>query len=216
MSSNAPPHEASAARARKSALVFKGSLLSLVAAAFIIPLALAAVPFIEFFNGMAAQPKAKAQMPYGRVHGQELLSERAAVAGTVPRGYVSYPFDHLPATIEGARQVGPLVENPLPRSMENMRRGQELYDVYCIVCHGKKGVGDGSVTGPNRFPAPPSLHTDQARGYADGAIYHMITKGTEKMPPYGDKLEPDDRWNVVHYLRALQRAMNPRPEDLDQ
>ena len=70
-----------------------------------------------------------------------------------------------------------------------MRGGQELYDIHCIACHGKLGVGDGPVTGPDRFPAPPSLHTDQARGYTDGTIFHIITKGTEKMPSYADKLD---------------------------
>ena len=65
-------------------------------------------------------------------------------------------------------------------------------------------------------PAPPSLHTDQARGYRDGAIFHILTKGTEKMPGYADKLSTEDRWETIHYLRALQRAMNPSPGDLEQ
>ncbi len=215
MSSNAPQDNASSSESRWFVPAYKATLVALVAAALVIPLALAALPFIEFFNGMAAQPKAKTQMPYGRTHGQELLSERPAVDGTVPRGYVAYEFAEVPATLEDAKRVGMLLENPLPRDMENMRRGQELYNIYCIVCHGKQGRGDGPVIGPDRFPAPPSLHTDQARGYADGTIYHIITNGTEKMPSYADKLEPDDRWQVVHYLRALQRAMNPTPEDLE-
>ncbi len=194
--------------------MYKATLLGLVALAFVIPLGLVALPFVEFFNGMAAQPKAKTQMPYGRVFGEELLLGPPAVSGTVPRGYVSYPFEHLAGTVEDAQRVGRVLDNPLPPSLENMRRGQDLYNVYCIVCHGKRGQGDGPVTGPDRFPAPPTLHTDQARGYADGTLYHILTKGTEKMPGYADKLDPDERWSVAHYLRVLQRAMNPKPEDL--
>lgn len=199
-----------------SPTVYKVVLVSLVALAFAIPLALAAIPFIEFFNGMAAQPKAKAQMTYGRVHGEEIPTQRPLAAGTVPRDYEVYPFEHLGNTPEDARLAGAGLENPVVRSLAHMHRGQEFYNIYCIVCHGREGTGDGPVVGPDRFPAPPSLHTDQARGYADGTIYHMITKGLGKMPSYADKLAPEDRWKVVHYLRALQRAMNPQPEDVER
>jgi len=214
MNANASSDNSPAPRKYWSPTMYKGTLLGLVVLAFAVPLGMAALPFVEFFNGMAAQPKAKTQMTYGRVDGLALLVERPPVEGTIPRGYVAYPFDHMAATVEDAKKVGVLWSNPLPRSAEHMRRGQAMYNVHCIVCHGTQGRGDGPVTGPDRFPAPPSLHTDQARGYADGTLYHIITKGTEKMPSYADKLEPFERWQIVHYLHALQRAMNPEPEDL--
>ena len=200
---------------RWSPMLYKAMLVSFFALAFIVPLGMVALPFVEFFNGMAAQPKGKTQMTYGRVRGEESLVGRLPVEGTVPRGYRTPPFADKANTIEDAKVVGIESDNPLPRTMDNFRAGQDLYNVYCIVCHGKEGHGDGPVTGPDRFPAPPSLHTEQARGYRDGTIWHVIGKGTEKMPGYADKLDPHDRWKVVHYLRALQRAMNPKPEDLE-
>ncbi len=211
MSSTSPP---TSDRIDWPTVAYKGMLVSLVVLAFAIPLSLAAIPFIEFFNGMAAQPKAKAQMLYGRVFGESRIAERPPVAGTVPRGYEPYPFADRPATLEAARAVGPLLPNPLPRTLENMRRGRALFNVYCAACHGTEGLGDGPVVGPNRFPAPPSLQTEQVRGYADGTIFHIITKGTQKMPSYAGQIEARERWQIIHYLRALQRAMNPKPEDL--
>ncbi len=95
-----------------------------------------------------------------------------------------------------------------------MERGREVYNTYCIACHGEKGDADGSVTGPNRYPAPPSLHTDQARGYSDGTIFHILTRGMNQMPSYAWEVGPEDRWKTIHYVRARQRAMNPTPEDL--
>jgi mono/diheme cytochrome c family protein len=195
---------------------FKITLGVLIASAFIIPLAIVAMPFIEFFNDMAAQPKAKTQMSAGRLYGQELQVERPHPVGAVSQDYVAYECEDLPNTVEDAKKAGIRLENPVPVDMASLERGRKLYDVYCTVCHGKQGAGDGPITGPERFPAPPSLHTDQAREYQDGTIYHIITKGTEKMPHYADKLEPEDRWNVINYVRALQRAMNPQPEDLEQ
>ena len=199
---------------RWSPNAFKAMLLSFVALAFMIPLALVALPFIEFFNGMAAQPKGKAQMTYGRVRGQELLVERPPVEGTIPRSYQRYAFDAWKNTLEDAKKVGPLIVNPLAPTMEHLERGREIYNVYCIACHGTRGEGDGPITGPDRFPAPPTLQSEQATGFPDGTIYHIITKGTEKMPSYADKVDPEERWMVVHYVRALQRSMNPASGDL--
>ena len=215
MSAHTPSSNTEKTRPMLSDAAFKAVLIGIVASAFIIPLALVALPFIEFFNGMAAQPKAKTQMTYGRTYDQSNLVGRLPVDGTIPSGYVFPLLEDVENTIESAVRVGAALRNPLPRDKANMQRGGELYDIFCIVCHGKEGSGDGPVVGADRFPAPPSLNTDQARGYADGTIYHVITRGTEKMPSYADKLTPDERWQVVHYLRALQRAMSPKPEDLE-
>jgi mono/diheme cytochrome c family protein len=182
--------------------------------AIALPLALVALPFIEFFNGMAAQPKGKPQMTYGRIYEVDSLVERAPVEGTIPRGYYPYPYDGLENTIEAAKVVGETLENPVPITMQTLKRGQALYKVYCATCHGSRGEGNGPVIGPNRFPAPPSLHTKEAITYKDGALYHIMTKGIGKMPSYAKKLDPQERWMVAHYVRALQRSMAPRPEDL--
>jgi mono/diheme cytochrome c family protein len=195
---------------------YKATLLSFVALAFIIPLALVALPFIEFFNGMAAQPKGKTQGTYGRVRGQELLVERLPVAGTIPRSYQRYAFDNRMNTIEEAQAVGEQLANPLQPTLAHLGRGKEIYEIYCIACHGRRGEGDGPVTGPERYPAPPTLHSEQARGYRDGTIYHVITQGNGKMPSYADKVDPQERWMVIHYVRALQRSMHPEPEDLER
>ena len=205
---------------RWSPFMYRATLVTLLALAVAVPLGMVAIPFIEFFNGMAAQPKGKTQMTYGRKFGVERIVLREPVDGTVPSNVppeeYAYPLAHLAGTLDDAKRAGELIENPLPQTMENMARGRERFDIYCAVCHGTGGDGDGPVVGPNRFPAPPSLHTDQARGYADGTIFHIITKGTQIMPSYADKLTPEDRWKVIHYLRALQRANQPKPEDMNR
>jgi mono/diheme cytochrome c family protein len=195
--------------------MYKATLGGVLMLSIAIPLALVAVPFIEFFNGMAAQPKAKAQGTYGRTYGEELIGERAPVEGTIPHGYDPYRFERLENTIEAAKEVGEQLENPLAVTMENLGRGRGLYDVYCAVCHGSRGEGNGSVIGSGRFPAPPSLHTKEARAYRDGTLYHIMTMGFGKMPSYAQQLSPDERWAVAHYVHALQRAMAPKPEDLE-
>lgn len=196
---------------------FQAGLITMVVLALAIPMAIVAMPFNEFMNDMAAQPKGKAQMTYGRIHDQEgfgWMLARDPVPGTLPRGYYPYELDYLGNDPKSIARAGELQQSPLPVTMTHMQQGQRLYGTYCSVCHGNRGHGDGSVIGPGRFPAPPSMHTDKARSYPDGSIFHIITKGTEIMPSYADKLDANERWQVIEFLRALQRAEDPEPEDL--
>jgi len=197
---------------RFSPLVFRGVLISLFVAAIAIPLSIVALPYLDLLNDMAVQPKGKAQGTYGRAFGEELVVDRMPVEGTVPRSYTSYPFDEDgDAAVEAA---GKALVNPLVPTLEVLERGQKLFNRYCRTCHGLEGDGDGPIVGPNLFPAPTSLQTDTVREFPDGRIFHVITRGQNSMPSYADKLTPDERWTTIHYVRALQRARNPKPEDL--
>jgi mono/diheme cytochrome c family protein len=180
-----------------------------IVAAVAIPILLAALPFNEFLNDMAAQPKGKSQMTYGRQFGRQVVVDRPPAEGSVRTDMAAYPFDFMGNEQADALWVGRRLHSPVALTLANVRRGQGRYDIYCIACHGARANGDGPATGPNRFPAPPSLHTEQAARYADGTIFHIITKGTGKMPPYADKLDEPDRWKVIYYVRALQLAAQP-------
>ena len=80
---------------------------------------------------------------------------------------------------------------------------------------GRKAMVTAPSWGKDLHPAPPSLHTDTARKFADGRLFHIITKGqnNEMMPRHADVLDPDERWALVHYIRVLQRAKEKQGED---
>ncbi|MEO5825633.1 MAG: cytochrome c, partial [Gemmatimonadales bacterium] len=61
-----------------------------------------------------------------------------------------------------------------------LRTGEELFNTYCMVCHGPAGSGQGAV----RMGAPP-LNTAVVAGRSDGYIYSVIRYGRNLMPPYG-------------------------------
>lgn len=92
-------------------------------------------------------------------------------------------------------------------------RGRERYEIYCTPCHGSLGNGRGIVTNYG-WGGPANLHADLIRNQPDGEIYNTITNGKNTMFPLGDKIEPQDRWAVVAYVRALQRSQNGRIEDV--
>lgn len=127
--------------------------------------------------------------------------------GTIARGYRPYPYAKTQAD-EAGRQL----QNPFHRTKDVLLTGQALFNVYCIVCHGKYGEGDGPIV--PKFPKPLSLQSDQVNHYPDGRIFHIVTTGQNFMPSYASQLEPEERWAVIHYLRALYRAKHPTPEDL--
>jgi mono/diheme cytochrome c family protein len=95
-----------------------------------------------------------------------------------------------------------------------MARGRERFTIYCAPCHGALGDGKGIVSQYN-WAAPANFHTDTFRTMAEGQIFDTITNGAKTMFSYGDKLVPEDRWAVIAYVRALQRAQNARVEDVE-
>lgn len=94
-----------------------------------------------------------------------------------------------------------------------LERGRQEFGIYCAPCHGPAGDGNGYIT-HRGFPHPPSYHSTQLRDAPDSLFYDVITNGYGIMYPYGDRLAPADRWNVVAYIRALQLAWHAPLSDV--
>ena len=157
-------------------------------------------PMLEYMPNMAHSPAVKAQEPGGMF---------VPAAGTVPRGVEYYPYGAGDTLIAAAE-----LKNPLPPTLEVLKAGRKSFNTLCIVCHGPKGDGHGYII--PKFPQPPSLLTDRVRNWPDGRIFHIITRGQQTMPSYAYQLDPAQRWAVVNYVRVLERAARPTPEDLAQ
>ena len=99
-------------------------------------------------------------------------------------------------------------EFPLPVTKELLDRGEQRYKVFCIVCHGPVGNGDGMVV-RRGFSKPPTYHDDRLRNAPVGHFYDVMTNGWGKMNSYASQIPPADRWAIVAYIRALQTSQNP-------
>lgn len=119
--------------------------------------------------------------------------------GTVPLANAAFPFGPGP---EEAERAGRELVNPLEPTPANLARGKQVFENVCAVCHGVGGQGDGPIVG--RFPNPPSLTAARAKGYPDGRIVHVISRGQGIMPSHAAQVLLQDRWRVVLYLRELQ------------
>ncbi|MHC4339246.1 MAG: c-type cytochrome [Planctomycetota bacterium] len=166
---------------------------------------------LEIFKDMVDQPKFKAQSASrwfadGR-------AQRLPPPGTVAWGASALQAD--PAFAADVTANYTLARNPRPIDRPLLERGQQLFTIYCAVCHGATGEGNG-ITTRYKMVNPPSYHTDRLREVPDGEVFKTITEGKGKMGPYGDRVRPDDRWAAVAYVRALQRAFHARIEDVPE
>jgi mono/diheme cytochrome c family protein len=93
------------------------------------------------------------------------------------------------------------------QALELIRRGRERYGIYCAVCHGSSGDGQG-ITGKYGVPAIANFHLGnfQTETYPDGRLYDVITNGKGQMSGYGYNIPVRDRWAIVAYIRALQKS----------
>jgi mono/diheme cytochrome c family protein len=99
-------------------------------------------------------------------------------------------------------------EFPVPVTKELIDRGQERYNIYCIVCHGPTGNGDGMIV-RRGFVKPPTYNDDRLRNAPVGHFYDVITNGWGRMSSYAAMIPVADRWAIVAYIRALQVSQNP-------
>ena len=159
-------------------------------------------PELPPMSHMQSQPRLNAQSP-SRFF-KDGRGMRPAPPGSVARGKLPY----LQTPEQAAR-----LTNPLPRSPEVLAKGRALYAIYCRVCHGASG--NGSPTLSSAYGAKPAdLRIKRLAQAPDGTLYHVIVRGKNAMPSYADDIKEEERWAVIHYIRALQRAQNAKEEDL--
>lgn len=128
------------------------------------------------------------------------------------------PFPEGAVPVDGRRsytltEADTALSNPLESRTENIRQGRQAYVNFCLPCHGESGRGDGPVINnpgdghPRRLPYIPTanLLSERARSYSDGYLYGMITNGRGLMPSYR-RIEREKRWQLVLYVRHLQRT----------
>lgn len=99
-------------------------------------------------------------------------------------------------------------EFPIPVTKALIDRGQERYNIYCIVCHGAVGAGDGMIV-RRGFVKPPTYHDDRLRNAPVGHFFDVITNGFGRMNSYAHMIPAGDRWAIVAYIRTLQASQNP-------
>ena len=106
-----------------------------------------------------------------------------------------------------------VAEFPFPITREALERGRKRYNVFCVPCHDPLGTADGVVI-DRGFTRPPSFHNKRLRDAPVGYLYGVVSHGVGSMPDYSSQVLPEQRWQIVAYLRVLQLSQNAQIEDL--
>jgi cytochrome c553 len=158
-------------------------------------------PPIELFADMDRQPKLRPQA--ANRFFADGFSSRLPVPGTIARGA---PYQDLP--LYTGREPGTtnfVTLMPVPMTTGLLARGRERYAIHCAMCHGASGDGKG-ITAKYQMVGMANFHDQRLVAMADGEIFNTITHGKNLMGAYGSTVSPQDRWAIIAYVRALQRA----------
>jgi mono/diheme cytochrome c family protein len=142
----------------------------------------------EFFTGKKLGKANSSAMPAQAPAGPQPSSATTAGAPAL-QGAAAFPDD--------------LEVFPMPVTKETVTRGKERYEIFCTVCHGLTGNGDGMIV-RRGFRRAASFNDDRMRQAPVGHYFDAITNGWGAMPSYAPQIPAPDRWAIIAYIRALQ------------
>ncbi len=120
-------------------------------------------------------------------------------AGTIKRGFIPYSY---PNTTEGYEAAKATLASPLlPLSEKEMETAKELYEIYCAICHGNAGDGQGHLSKQGKFLGVPNY---KDRVINEGSIFHVVTYGLNSMGSHANQLSTKERWMVSQYVMKLK------------
>ena len=174
-------------------------------------LAATAVAAISFVAGcrqdMHNQPKFIPQR--GTTFFADGRSARPQVEHTVARNEVNVD-DYFHTGLLNGKEQDAL---PFPVTAQVLARGQERYNIYCSPCHSRVGNGAGMIVQRGYKPAG-NFHDAKRLAEPLSHYFYVISNGYGAMPDYSAQIEPEDRWAVTAYIRALQLSQAASERDV--
>jgi mono/diheme cytochrome c family protein len=123
--------------------------------------------------------------------------------GSIPRGWMPYDYENSP---DGMANAKANLNNPLPYTEDNLNEGKQLYTIYCAVCHGDNGDGQGILAEREKILGVPA-YDDAGRAITEGSVYHVIYYGLNTMGSYAAQTSEEERWKITHYVMNLKNEL---------
>ena len=121
--------------------------------------------------------------------------------GTINRGFEPYEYENSTAGYELAKAN---LKSPLDSLERNSEKGKELFEIYCISCHGAAGNGKGKLVEREKFLGVPNY---KDRDITEGSIFHVETYGLNAMGSHANQLSAHERWLVAAYVLKLKSQL---------
>ncbi|MBT8257032.1 MAG: cytochrome c [Bacteroidia bacterium] len=158
-------------------------------------------PNYQFFPQMYESPSYETYGEYDIFADEQ--SALIPAEGTIPRGFSLYEYENTNEDYELAKAE---LKSPLDSTLVDVDRAKELYDIYCGICHGNQGKGQGTLVKNEKILGVPS-YADAARAITEGSIYHVIMYGRNAMGSYANQLNEEERWQVTAYVLKLKEDL---------
>ncbi len=124
---------------------------------------------------------------------------RPPAEGTIARGAMPYMYEK---TEESRAEAAAVLVNPVEYDDVVLERGKRMYEIYCMICHGEQGNGQGPIYTGGKYNYPPAnLLSEKMMAAPDGDIFHVITVGHGIMSEHGSMITPEDRWKIALYIK---------------
>jgi len=157
--------------------------------------------FPDMYESLAYESYAEAE-----IFPNEQVAMKPA-EGTISRGWMPYGYED---NTEGYNRAKAELKNTLAYTEENLAKGEELYGLYCAICHGKKGDGQGWLVQQEKILGVPS-YDDQGRAITEGSVYHVMYWGINTMGSYASQMSEKELWQVDHYVMKLKAELEGKP-----
>lgn len=96
------------------------------------------------------------------------------------------------------------MKNPVENSKENLAEAKNLYSTHCKSCHGTKGLGDGTKAKGLKGDLG-DFSSAKFQAQTDGELFFKTKKGRGDMPSYAKKMNDEEIWMTVNYMRTLKK-----------
>ncbi len=126
------------------------------------------------------------------------LTAQLPVEGTIARGNVVYDY---PDSEVGYQMAKDSLRSPIELTAKNLAKGKDLYNIFCAICHGDKGDGQGPLVINEKYLGVPSY---KDREITQGSTFHVIMYGRNMMGSHASQLNNTERWQVVQYVESLR------------
>lgn len=181
---------------------FKNIVIAIVAAASMVSCFSEKRPNYQYFPNMY---EPVGYEPYGEY--EVFPNQQEAMlppANTIPQGFKPYDFENTTEGLELARLE---LQYPYEVNESNLSAGAQLYTMYCAVCHGDTGDGQGILATREKFLGIPS-YADPGRNITPGSIYHVETYGLNAMGSYASQTSEMERWQIAMHVMDLKAALS--------
>lgn len=121
--------------------------------------------------------------------------------GSIKRGFVPYELADSPEGYAASKNV---LKSPLDSTSVDFEKGKELFNIYCAICHGEKGDGQGKLVKREKFLGVPNY---KDRQITVGSVYHVATYGLNAMGSHKNQLSQKERWQVAEYVMKLKSEL---------